>query len=146
MVVAQIGFSKSQKETQRVVAYLNGQNVTWTRSDGTWNGEFVSPTANRQQLIWFLAKLDCKSGDVIRLETSVFLRGRGPDEDRTRTVEFLVDEDAIPTEYAIRKVGDSAFPLLAGRFTLLSTRSKLEDRKDAGERLVAETQEQGTLE
>ena len=139
-VVLQVGFSKSQKETQRVEGFHIGNKVVWTKQDGEWQGKFVTPTAKRLQLIWYLARLECSTGDIIRLETSVFLRGAGFDEDRTRIMEFLVDESVEPTTFEIKKVGDPNFPLVSGRVTLVTSRSKLDDRREDGEHLIREAQ------
>lgn len=144
--VVLIGFSKSQKESQKVDAYLNGDKVNWKRSGSEWNGTFTTPTSKRLSMIWFLAKLECDSGSVIKLETSVFIRGMGPDEERSRTIEFLVDESVVPTDFDIKKVGDPKFSLLSGPVVLINSRSKLDDRHDAAEHLMREAQNQGNLD
>lgn len=145
-VVVMIGFSNSAKEKQNVNAFLNGTKVAWVKRGSEYNGTFATPLAKRMQLIWFLANLDCSHGDVIRLESEVFIRGMGFDEERSRTVEFVVDEAVPPTQFDIRKIGDPKFPLLSGPVTLLNQRSKLDVRVDAAEGLIRESQEQGNLD
>lgn len=141
VIVAQIGFCTSYKEMQRVEAFLNGEKVTWSRAGDGWNGQFVSPTNKRRQMIWFLARLECTTGDIVRMETKVFMKGAGPDEERSQVSEWQVDEDTNTQEYTIRRVGDDKFPLLSGKVTLINSRAMIEDRIDQGENLIRESQE-----
>ncbi len=127
-------------------AFLDNQKVTWTRSGSSYNGEFTTPTSKRMSMIWFLARLECSSGSVLRIESEIFIRGMGFDEERSRVVEFQVDEDVEPVDFEIRKVGDPKFPLATGPLVLLNSRCKLDDRRDAVERLIQESQGQAILD
>ena len=140
VVVVLIGYAKSQKESQRISAFLNGEKLTWTKDGDSYNGHFVTPTSQRQSKIWFLTRCEPVSGDVFRLETSVFMTGAGPDEERTRMMEWVVDDTIEPTEFSINKLGHPQFPLIAGCVRLLQTRTQLEDRLETGETLLRESQ------
>lgn len=140
-IVVQIGMSTGYKERQSVKAYLNDQEVRWVRSGSDYNGHFVTPPSSRQSKTWFLAKLECSSGDVVRIKSEVFIRGMGFDEDRSQTSEWLVNDDAQPENFEIRKVGAPGFPLLSGKVSLIQSRAMIEDRIDQGENLIRESQE-----
>lgn len=139
-VSVQIGFKKSYKETQRVEAKLNGDKLTWTKSGDTYNGEFITPTANRKTECLFMALLDCEDGDVLELETSVFMSGRGPDEERTRSVRFHVSEMVEPIQYEIPKFGANGYPLVSGRLTQVFEKKMIQDRLGRVDSLIDQTQ------
>ena len=135
-VILQIGFGNFAKETQRISALHNGEKVTWVRGVEGYNGNFTTPTSRRTQVIWFLAKVECNDGDVIALKTEVFLRGQGFDESRSRVIEWLVDSNiSPPTEFHIRKVGDSHFPLAYGPLNQILDRARIDDRRDEAHQL-----------
>jgi len=138
IIVVQIGYAQSYKETQRVNAFLNNEKLSWLKVDNEYDGKFVTPLSKRQNLIWFLKRCICSPGDILRLETSVFIKGAGLDEERTRTVEFMVQDDAPLFDFEINKVGDRNFPLLSGKLILLQSRTVFENRIEAGECLIRE--------
>jgi hypothetical protein len=131
------------RETQKVEVFLNEKRISWVRDSlgGFYNGHFITPVADRQKVIWFLARLECQHSDIIRMKTSVFIRGMGPDEERSRFIEWLVDESAEVEEFSIRKVGDSHFPLLSGRVTLIQSQAVIEQRREQGAALLEESKE-----
>lgn len=143
-LVTQIGFQNSQKESQSVSAFLNNEKIGWVKNRaGEYNGNFVTATSKRASTIWFLAKSEVSSGDVVRLEISVFIRGMGYDEDRSRVVEWIIDENIDPSEYSMRKVGDPHFPLLYGKVSLIQSRSKIDDRRDSAASLIENSVDEG---
>ena len=141
-VACQIGFRTNQREFQKVEAFLNNARVQWVRNyDGQYNGEFLTQASKRTQETWFLASLDCEEGDTIRMEINVFMKGRGPDEDRTRTVEFVVSDLFEPFTYSVDKVASRDFPLLTGKVQTRFERRKIEDRRDRAESIIQESTE-----
>jgi len=140
LIVVQFGFSKGFKESQYVEAHLNGDKLTWNKNlNGEYDGHFVTQISQKSSKIWFLARCECSHGDILKLETSVFINGAGYDEDRSRVMEFRVDENVEPTEFDIHKVGDREFPLVSGKVQLIQSRSKLQDRQETGENLIQES-------
>lgn len=135
-VVTQIGFSNSMKESQKISAFINNVKVNWAKGpSGEYNGKFTTALSKRQSMAWFLAQNECQVDDVIRLEIFVFIRGMGYDEDRSRTVEWVVKE-VPPIEYEIRKVGDSHFPLLYGPVEMIQSKCMIDDRRNEAASLI----------
>jgi hypothetical protein len=140
-LAVQIGFRNNQREFQKVQAFLNNAKVNWEkRFDGSYNGEFLTPVSKRGTETWFLAQIECDEGDSIRMEIDVFLKGRGPDEDRTRIVEFQVSDLFESTNYEVDKVGTRDFPLFTGKAQIRLERRKIEDRRDRAESIIQETE------
>ena len=142
IVILQIGFGNYYKETQKVNAWVNDKQVTWTKgADGLYNGDFITQTSKRNNTILFLARCECVAGDVIKLKTEIFIRGMGFDEERSRIIEWLVDENIEPVDFSIKRVGDAHFPLVSGKVSLIHSRSRIEDRRERGEFLIQESKE-----
>jgi hypothetical protein len=137
----QIGFRNNQREFQKVQAFLNNVKVNWEKGyDGQYNGEFLTPVSKRATETWFLAQVDCEEGDLVRMEIDVFLKGRGPDEEKTRIVEFQASDLFELTNYDVEKVGTREFPLFTGKAQIRLERRKIEDRRDRAESIIQETE------
>jgi hypothetical protein len=117
-VFIQLGFCKFIKEGSKLEAFINDTKVEIKDGDG---GNYLTPLSQRYNRLWYLKPVECETGDIIRIESKVGLRGLGPDEKRSFTGLYQVDEVAEVVEIKVFGVGfGREFPLLKGPVKQLS--------------------------
>lgn len=127
-IATQVGFSKKAAETQHIDIFVvqddTEEKIGWNKG---YEGVFLTPPKDRQNRVLFVTTREYEAGTVIKVETRVFLRGRGFDEDRSKRALLVVGGENI-REYNIPKVGYSGYPLVKGKFRIKSECSMKTDR------------------
>jgi hypothetical protein len=111
-IFIQTGFCKNLKEGSKLEVFINDAKIEIEKND---EGVYLTPLAQRYTRMWYQKPVDCATGDIIRVESKVGLRGLGPDEKRSFTGLYQVDEGASSVEIKVFGVGfGREFPLLKG--------------------------------
>jgi hypothetical protein len=146
IVLVQIGFKKSWKESQYIEAYkvegLYKEKVTWKKLDaGYCEGEFVSALSERFKSTIYIAKVDIVDSLIIKVST--YLKGLGMDELRSFVSVYKLSDVMI--KEVIKGVGDPKFPLIQGNVKLVGSRSLRDERLDRVWELYNEIVGEGRL-
>lgn len=125
LVTVQVGFCRNLKEGQLVTTTLNEVEVDRDKQQGM----YLTGMSQRHTNCWYLADLECKTGDVIIIDVKTGVRQKGVDERRTFRKTLRVDEALPVTEVIVQGVGYSTAPLAKGRFEELASVSKQDERR-----------------
>jgi len=111
-VVVQIGWKRTPKEGQKIVASVNGDSVHWNTFPGKW----LSPQAKRQYMMWHLCEIDASGGDRIEITCRTGLCGKGADEVRSFDLMYVVGSETTEVlEFGMPGVGMDRYPIVKGR-------------------------------
>lgn len=130
IVYCQLGFRKNLKGGQVIEVYINDYKINIDGSDG---GSYLTGVSSRRTNMWYLKPLECQHGDVIRVECKTGLRELGPDEEKTFTAIFMVDENSCEDEFKFVEAGRGyGFPILKGKISPISVMTAKERRLAEG--------------
>lgn len=134
-VVAQIGFAQYAKETQRLNVWVNDDPCKW----GDDAGIFLTSLVDKSKgTIWYLWANKLSEGDLIRIESKVFVNQVGVDEKRTFEALYCVDPEAPINAIRVRGIGHKKYPILKGRVIELAQLSEQDQREEAVETFLDE--------
>ena len=140
-IYCQIGYTRNLRGGHFVSVYLNDLKVDIKDGDG---GDYLTGVAERNRNLWYLKPLQCNNGDVIRIECKSGLRGLGPDEYKSFTAIFMVDDGAQNEEFKFPETGRSReFPLLNGKVRKISCMTVAEKRLEEAKAKLNKEQENG---
>ena len=129
LIAVQVGFSRTLKEGQLVTVTLNEKDVDREKQSGM----YLTGMSQRHTNCWYLADLECKTGDVIVIDVKTGVRQKGVDEKRTFRKTLRVDETFPVNEIVVQGVGFYTAPLAKGRFEELASVSKQDERRQQAE-------------
>lgn len=111
-IVVQVGWKRTVKEGQKIVASINGDSIHWDSFPGKW----ASTMAQRQYMMWHLCEIDANAGDRIEITCRTGLRGKGADEYRSFDLIYVVGDDTTEIlEFGMPGVGIDRWPVIKGR-------------------------------
>lgn len=137
LVYCQIGFRKNLQGGCILSVHHNDVPVDIKESSD--NGQYLTGIANRHSDMWYLKPIECNNGDVIKLECKSGLRGRGPDEEKSFTALFVVDDTVNDDSFNFAGIGvGHGIPLLKGKVKRLSVMTVKERRLEEGKAKLGE--------
>jgi len=111
-ICIQVGWKRTAKEGQKIVASVNGDSVHWDSFPGKW----ITPQSKRQYMMWHLCEIDAETGDRIEITCRTGLRGKGADENRSFDQVYVVGTEATDVlEFGMPGVGVDRYPVIKGR-------------------------------
>ena len=134
-VVVQIGFSRRPKESQEIKAWVNEDPCKWSDNDGIFLTSLVD---KNKGMLWYLWTGNLSEGDIIRVESKVFVTSVGFDERRTFEALYCVDPEAPVNTISIRGIGHKKTPVLKGRLIEVAQVSEQDQREENVEAFLEE--------
>ena len=129
-VAVMLGTKKGRSFAQSINASVNGRAVSWDSDSGEWITNQVDRV--RQGAMWYLALVECETGDQLELNVTTWIPGKGHDEDLTFKKRFVVSEENDLEEFDSKSIGPSGYPYLRGR---LSEVTNTTERMERGRRI-----------
>ncbi len=115
IVHCQFGHARYMTEGQLIEVYHNNVKLTME------GGDYLTPMSSRKTKMFYLKPVECKEGDLLKVDCKVGLRLLGEDEDRTFQALFKVDSTIQDKHFVFPKVGYGyGFPILKGSIDQIS--------------------------